>query len=200
MTRICFRILSWTIPVLLMSCGDKTGSNKPIRPVIFSIKTLINDQVKELKRMDFTIDKITLINDKKEEIFFKPDSGFWNREFEIFLTADIGKPSMRDRYNTHESDSAGYHLINYESLDPATGGTKFMTLYMDSLGILKEIKILYQEYNFMYQSNRILRMKFSRASSLRGNIINFYGINGYQKIIFRDPMRYEIEANLTPAK
>jgi hypothetical protein len=199
MNRFFFWILSCILPFLFISCQEKARMNQPVRTAIFSVKTLIDEQVKELKSWNFTIDKTTLINGKKEEIFFNPDTAFWTKEFEIFATADIGKPSMRDRFILQESDSSGYHYVKYEAVDPDINGTRSLLLCLDSAGTLKGITILHQEDNFIYQSNRILRMNFSRDLLPHGNLLTMYSIKGYQKIIFRDPVNYEIEAKVNPA-
>ena len=168
----------------------------PVPTGLFNLEEVINNQIYDLKRSDITVNKITEINGKREEVFFKPDSAFWNRELEVFSPADIGKPSMRDRYTISESDTLGYHITRYSSMDPKINGTLFLSVSKDLSGLYNEIMIQQRESNFLYQSQRNLRLKFTDNPSLGIYTLKSYGIKGYQKIIFRRPVKYEVDVQL----
>lgn len=184
----------------MVSCRERIENNVLNKQRFFSLTDLISEQTRYLDNLKVTVNRQSEINGERDEVFFKADSAFWSKEFGIFSSADINKPSLLDRYKIIESDSSGLHFIKYSATEPGINGTAFLSVGRDAEGKIGEINLRVQEKNLIYHSERNMLMNF-QANPLSGkNIIKDYRISGYQKIILRKKIQYEIKVSIDWSK
>ena len=179
-----------------ISCTNKVQDNKINNGAFFSLTDVLSGQSKYLEKLNLTVNRQSEINGKREEVFFKPDSSFWNKEFKIFEAADIDKPSLWDRYRINKSDSAGLQIVNYSAINPRLGGTVFLSAVRDTEGNLLDLAIRVKDKNLIYRSERLLNMKFQPYPSAGKYLLMEYTVTGYQKIILRKKIEYAIHVTL----
>ena len=165
-------------------------------PTLFSLDSLVKSQEKYLKRMDVTVIRNSGINSDHNEVTFSPDTSFWNKEFGIFSSADIGKPSLYSRYKIEKSDSSGLMYTNYIAVDPAINGTTFMSVVRDSLNRIIRIKVIQQEKNLIFHRSRNMILNFKNDPTTEHNIISGYNVYGYQKMLLRKQTDYFVDVKL----
>ena len=164
---------------------------------LFSLDSLVKSQEKYLKGMDITVNRSSGINSDHNQVTFRPDTSFWNKELGIFSAADIGKPSLYGRYQVEKSDSSGLTVTNYKAIDPAINGTTFMSVARDSLNRIVRIMVVQQEKNPIFRRSRNMILNFRNAPSTGHNIISGYNVEGFQKMLLRKKTGYFVDVNLT---
>lgn len=87
--------------LLLAACT----SDKVVKTAdFFDFNGYFKEQIRLLDSLDPAFEKVISMNGEPQDEM--SDSLNWNEELEIFLTLDLNKPSMKEKYRT-ETDSGG---------------------------------------------------------------------------------------------
>ena len=178
------------------SCNELQVNDKTSTPGFFNLDVFMQEQTDSLKKLNVIVTKITWFNNKTEEVFFRADTGFWKREFDIISSADISQPAISGRYNTLESDSSGFSITAYEAVDPDIDGISFMRVTRNGSGEILNIDISHKENNFLYHNRRNMNLDFWDSHGKLPGLLREYRISGTQKIILRKEVSYEIKTIL----
>lgn len=187
-------LLFFFISLFLSGCQQQTVKEKHY----LDFDSLINAQVANLSKSIATLKKGVTIDGKNDSSSTVLDSIGWSHELDIFRQLDvINRPIYRDVYVVKDGvkDSKSNLLIrSYEISTPAT--IPYIRLYyQDSPSRIKKIEALYQETNSLYSSQRILKMYFDDSTG-KPRLTGFL-IEGHQKIMLSDSVRYTIKAEIT---
>ena len=196
MTKPFFYILSGFILLGLASCMQRPEKRSETGRTLFSLDSLVQSQEKYLKSMDVTVLRKSGINSDSDVVTFRPDTSFWKNEMSIFSAADIGKPSLYNRYRMETTDSSGLLYTNYEAIDPAINGTTLMSVGRDGSGRIVRIHVIQQEKNFIFKRRRNMNLDFSQAPLSRYNILSGYRVTGFQKMLLRKRTDYRVTVQL----
>jgi hypothetical protein len=163
---------------------------------LFSLDSLIASQEVFLKKMDVTVIRDAGVNDSHDNVSFRPDTSFWDKELGIFSAADIGKPSLYSRYRIEKSDSSGLLFTNYLTVDPEIDGTSFLSVARDSAGHTVRIEINQQEKNYIFRRKRNMILNFRNDPASGYNILSGYKVTGYQKMLLKKSVNYNLNVLL----
>jgi len=186
------RLLVYFIAFVVCSCGP----NKKLKTAnsYFDINGLIDLQVKMLDSISPVLFKKAIIDGKTENSEFTPNDSTWSREFMVFRSADINKPTLINRYNIIENKSNdGRKTIFYISKE------RSKTL-VDSLSIVffpgnqkpSKIHAILSHDNALFSNEKTLDIYFTPD----GNLISSYKIQGWQKMISKDSSAYFVESTI----
>ena len=137
----------------------------------YDLKGLVERQIEALKSEKPKVQKDILVNEIAENQTV--DSLDWSKELEFFVQADLNKPAFVSSYRV-DSASMGvkYFLKESENLP-----VKFLEVNrMGEDGV--EIKALVANNNYLYDTERNLRLSLKQ-----GQLID-YQIDGFQKVVF----------------
>ncbi len=160
----------------------------------FDINGLIDRQVNMFDSINPSLLKKAIIDGKSEISEFIPNDSAWSREFMIFRSADINKPTLINRYTIIENTSDdGSKIMHYVSKE-------FTKTLVDSLSIYyspevqKPLKIhaVLSHNNALFSNEKILDMYFNPMTSM---ILN-YKVQGWQKMISKDSSTFFVEATI----
>ena len=182
-----FLLLMW----LSASACDRQAERKMITEY-YDIDSLFLSQPPLLKDLAFT--KSANIDDKAESSTVKFDTTGWKKELAMFLAMDINKAALVGAYEKSETPTAIGKNISYKLKPGEDSGVKWIQLEQDSTGNVFLFKALFEEDNALYQNRRELTARFEVTE--KRSVLNSYKVEGYQKIIMKDTVKYSIEARL----
>ncbi len=188
-------LLGWLL-ITVFSCNEVKLNVIPGKPGLFNLPVFMREQTDLLKNLDVTVSKTTWINDKPDEVFFRADTGYWRRDFDLISSTDISQPGLYDRYRTLTADSSGFSVTIYDALDHKINGTSYMRIIRDGSGKIRNIEIHQQDNNFLYHNHRIMNLWFEDSQGRFPGILEEYSISGAQKIVLRKEVRYKISVAL----
>ncbi len=174
---------SITILVMLMLCVSCKEESTTTVHKYFDLNTAITNQISVLDRMKPTFSK-TVWNDnvpEKKEVKIED----WSKEFELLLQTDLNKPAYLNSYEVSKSDSSiVYQLKKSENLPVKS----IKILIKNNQMTAFDAKIANQ--NYLYETDKHVKM------TLVGNVVNYYLIEGTQKLVFGDKKAFKIEAKI----
>ncbi|HYG02591.1 MAG TPA: hypothetical protein VD927_09100 [Chryseosolibacter sp.] len=167
--------------------------------MLYNIDSLLNAQVNFLTQSKAKLEKNAIIGDETERQVYTPaDSTAWSHELEIFRKLnEINKPVSR-----------GSYLVDDGLFDPASNLTvkafsavedlpvKYVRIsYSASVDKPRKIEALYDDRNQMYASGRLMTLEFHQIKDK--SVLTSYSVEGGQKIILGDSVRYVIHGKIT---
>ncbi len=193
--RLFYAVAGLVLSVTV-SCIRKPENNALVDNNLFNLDSLITGQIQSLKKLNVTVDRESNMNGNSDKVNFKPDTAFWHKEFEIFIAADIDKPALSGMYSISRSDSAGINFVNYNSINPKIDGTSRLSIGRDSAGRIVKVIIIEQNRSLIFRGIRNMVMNLQYNKAIGKNIISGYRVFGYQKIILRKKVNYNINVSL----
>ena len=165
----------------ISACQSESGEIKVKK--YYDLKGLVERQIKTLKFKKPKVQKDISVNQVSENQMV--DSLDWAKELEFFIQADLNKPAFVSSYRV-DSSSMGikYFLKETENLP-----VKFLEINrMGENGI--EIKALVANNNYLYDTERNLRLSLKQ-----GQLID-YQINGFQKVVFGKKKMFKVNGKI----
>lgn len=159
----------------------------------YDINGLIDEQIKMLDSISPSIVKKATIG--AEEEMTKEDPTTWSKEMNIFRSADINKPLLRDSYEVSNISAGNFETILYKSKRP--DGTIVDELSIELIqGSQKPVKVIARlnSKNPLFNSVKTLEMYFQNIDGKQ--MLSKYKSQGWQKMISKDSTYYTIEAEL----
>ena len=163
------------------ACQSESGEMKIKK--YYDLKGLMERQIGALKSEKPKVQKDISVNEVAENQTV--DSLDWAKELEFFIQTDLNKPAFVSSYRV-DSASMGvrYFLKESENLP-----VKFLEVNrMGEDGI--EIKALVRNNNYLYDTERNLRLSLKQ-----GQLIG-YQIDGFQKVIFGKKKVFKISGKV----
>lgn len=154
----------------------------------FDLVQFTDNLVKELTIKKPKVDKKIFLGGEADNI--TSDTLNWEKELALFKEADINSPSLRDSYEIEEDKLK--HTLTYTAKESKLK-VKEIRLAFDEQSqankvSIKQVKIFFSEDNQLYEIQRDLAME------LKNNELFTYSIKGFQKVILKDSLIYEINA------
>ncbi len=179
---------------LLYSCNhENLKYDKPY----FDFDSLVHTQVQKLGEAKGTVIKKTFLNGKKDSTAFMPDTTQWKHELDSFQQLDvINKPMYKGNYLRTDLEDAHSNLLvrsysaKIKSLVPEV---KFF--YQEGFKKLKRIEAVFIQKNVLYSTSRKMTLEFDEQHG--ATMISAYRVQGFQKMILSDSVKFTIEGRLT---
>lgn len=170
--------------LVLFSCErikpDTTGI-----AAYYNVDSLIRSQVLELSEGNFQIEKTVLMDDTSETKIMTLDSAGWIRELNFLDQLNINQPRLVGAYDSLMDGSVIKYTPKFNSELP-----------IRFLEIEKNNKELLSISGKLVEKNDIYETSMEATLNFKNNLLDSYIINGYQKLILKDSVFYEIKASV----
>ena len=179
------------ISLLLLIClsGCEIGQNRELT-AYFDLSKLLIDQMLLLKSENPLIQKTVILDGKTEKKELHLDSLGWLRELDIFIEANINKPSL---VNAFEMEASQNQII-YSRKKKDEDGVQRFEIKLVSNTTPGEITIETNTQNSLYHDETSLRISFRDYKGQM--ILSGYSVEGAQTSLSREPTTYQIDALL----
>ena len=160
--------------------------------------SLVVAQVKYLSAANPSITKIARMDGKEDQAIFVPDPAIWKNELDVFLQlALFERPAYHDAYHMTDGlhDEKSNLLIRRYATDRDIPIAELKFYYYKELKNLKKIEAVYRQANALYSTTRRLVLEFEEVNGMP--VLNAYAIDGSQKMILSDSMKFSIQAKIT---
>ncbi|MEQ9426817.1 MAG: hypothetical protein RJQ09_20510 [Cyclobacteriaceae bacterium] len=176
--------------VLIAIVGCSQYDEEEALNIYFDLDTILQNQISHLKATNPTVTKKVELNGETEKTETKIDTGYWATELNLFIEADINKPSFVGAFTEERNGN----LVTYSRKDSnADGVQKFIVELFPASEQPKEINISTKNINSLYESSRTLSLKFKLADILQ---LTGYQVAGKQKILSQEPTKYLVDVQI----
>jgi hypothetical protein len=152
------------------------------------VDSLLTAQIDLLVKNDYVPFKVAEVNQQQERDTLAGDSTSWAGELQAFRILDLNKSNLLNAYEISKSQTGfTYQLKPGE----AQQGVLKMTIEQFSNGDPVTIKAEFEETNNLYSSER----EYTLHMDGKG-FIQFYRIDGRQKVAFGDWVDYNVEGHV----
>ncbi|WP_353722158.1 hypothetical protein [Dyadobacter sp. 676] len=182
-------IVATALFLSLISCTpEKSGDDAP--GLYYDLKGFIENQIVYLNDKRPEVNKTAVLGSKRE--ISKTREVDWEKELELFLQADINKPSYRQSYEIVQNGPVRYeyHLKSGNDLPVA-----YLKIETDS--VLKQplyVEALLRAKNKIYDSEKKIVLRSVKRDNLLE--VSSYEIDGYQKLIFVEKKLFDIRGQI----
>ncbi len=187
------RIVFLIVFPLLLGCS---GQQRDRVVMYYDVDSLISAQQNLLTIRGARLIKQARIDSDSSEKDFVPDSLQWVNELSIFKKTDINKAMLRGLYTSSVADDTNSNLtIRTLATDSREAEVKYLKLYyLNEIKNLRKMEALWVEQNPIYISSRKLSLTFEDISEKL--LLKGYKIDGTQKMILQDTVRFEVVGKL----
>ena len=179
--------------VLMVSCKppqNETG--------YYNIDSLIQVQATTLVDLHARLHKeAELNNNLSDTVFTPPDREMWSRELAIFQDINmINRPIYSGSYTmeTGQLDPSSNLTVRVFETTKDLPVVYLKTFYLDQPGKLRKLEAYYRQDGALMKSHRKFSMEFSDINNK--SILTSYSIEGEQKMIAGDPVRFVIKGSI----
>jgi len=186
----CIKII--TLLIICVSCNIENNTPGKIK-VYYPIDSVLMAQQKLLKEVNPQLKKTARVDQNQDTVTLRLDSAGWAQEMQIFSDITINKPALRDSYLTDTVKTDTGRWIKYSAKEKQKENVEieFLHLFFDSKDLLREVELFYKETSSLYNAKREMQLQFSDNQRISG-----YRVNGYQKIVLKDTIQYQINATI----
>jgi hypothetical protein len=176
------------LSIVLSSCESSSSAKKI--SAYFDVANLFNSQATLVLNTSFQ--KTASIDGENETKTVRFDSLEWTKELSMFANMDINKAVLVGAFDEEETTTETGRTVTYRKKPELEGGVQWIRLDYDGKGNVAAFSGLFREENALYQNMRELSATFSSREGMP--TIEEYSIKGFQKILMKDTVNYEIEA------
>jgi hypothetical protein len=175
--------------IFCMGCNDFKSSEKITigKYALPNIDSLITAQTDVLNTK--AVVKKVKLNDKTESLNLVSDASFWKSELSVFSELEINKNSLIGAYNTL---STGEFQLTFDRKVDENRGADLVKIKRSESGALLQLSGTIRAVNYLYSSEQVLVLGFNENSGLIEN----YSFSGFQKLISKDTVFFEIEGTV----
>ncbi|WP_416867906.1 MAG: hypothetical protein ACMVP2_12300 [Imperialibacter sp.] len=179
---------SLMLGLALSSCESSSSAKKISN--YFDVAELFLSQAKLIKNVSF--EKSASIDSLIETKTLKFDSLEWTKELSMFINMDINKAVLVGAFSEEKTNSSDGSSVLYKKKPEVESGVQWMKLDYDSQGNVVAFSGRFEEENALYQNSRELSATFATQNGM--STLESYSIRGFQKILMKDTVNYQIEA------
>lgn len=180
------RVLGYlTTALWLLSC--EPASQEKLS-TYYNVDSLVSAQVAHLTSKGLVPFKVAEVNQQQERDTLAGDSTSWAGELEAFRILDLNKSKLLNAYEITMSQTGFTYQL--KPTEPQQG-VLTMTVEQFSNGEPMTIKADFEETNNLYSSQR----KYTLHLGGKGPI-QYYRIDGRQKVAFGEWVEYSVEGHV----
>jgi hypothetical protein len=173
--------------IFLNSCLSHSAENTG--DIYFNLNTLLNSQISRLDSLKPTIKKTVTDNTTETQTRQIND---WRKELKMFLEADINKPIYKGYYKVEKNAEEHQYIAQKSDLKTRLLRVK----YLANSQQISQLRIKYQDINFLYTSKKTLEIHFNPQTQL----IAVYEIKGYHRNLFGISSEYSVKGEIETNK
>ncbi|GGM75697.1 hypothetical protein GCM10010967_04070 [Dyadobacter beijingensis] len=182
-------ILATFLCISLISCTPEESKDDGPK-TYYDLKGFVENQIEYLNDKRPEVNKTAILGSKRE--VSRTRDVDWKKELELFVQADINKPSYRQSYDILQNGPVYYEYRLKPGNDlPVT----YLKIETDS--VLKQplyVEALLRARNKIYHSEKKVILKTVKRDNLLE--VNAYQVDGYQKLIFVDRKTFRIQGQI----
>lgn len=182
-------IVAAILLISLVSCRqEETRDDAP--KVYYDLKGFIENQIEYLNEKKPEVSKTAILGSKREAS--KTREVDWKKELELFVQADINKPSYRQSYEMVQNGP-----LHYEYRLKPGNDLPVAYLKIDTDSVLKQplrVEALIRASNKVYNSEKKVVLNAAKHDNLVE--VNSYEVDGYQKLIFVEKKVFSIHGQI----
>lgn len=172
-----------------ISCTpEESGDDAP--KAYYDLKGYVENQIVYLTEKKPEVRKTAILGNKRDVSQTRTIN--WKKELELFLQADINKPSYRQSYEVIQNGP-----LHYEYRLKPGNDLPVQYLRIDTDSVLKQplhVEALIRSKNKIYNSEKKLVLKSAKRDNLMG--VNVYEVSGYQKLIFVERKVFRVNGQI----
>lgn len=156
----------------------------------YDLKGFVENQIVYLTDKKPEVSKTAVLGSKRE--ISKTRDIDWKKELELFIQADINKPSYRQSYEVVQNGP-----LHYEYRLKPNNDLPVQYLRIDTDSVLKQplyVEALIRAKNKIYDSEKKVVLKSIKRDNLVG--VNVYEVSGYQKLIFVERKTFHVNGKI----
>ncbi len=178
--------------MLMVSCNRE---NLKYDKSYFDFDSLVNNQVQLITLAKASLSKKTFLNGKQDSATLLPDTTHWKHELDAFQQLDvINKPLFKGNYQSKDQEDDHSNLLVRSLTTKMKSPVPEVKFFYQDGSKLKRIESVFYESNVLYSTSRKLTLEFEEQ---RGTaMISKYSVQGFQKMILSDSVRFLIEGKL----
>jgi hypothetical protein len=186
--KIKWRLSHWLgLGGLIFLAGCLSHSAENNQNIYFNLHTLLNPQIARLDSLRPTVKKT--VSDQTSETQ-KLQISNWHKELKMFLEADINKSIFKGYYRVEKSAAGQKYIAQKSDLK-----TRLLEIkYKDKSLKISQLRIKYQDINFLYTAKKTLQIWFDPQTDL----VSHYAIEGFHRNLFGISSEYAIDAQIEP--
>jgi hypothetical protein len=191
-----YRSIGIVLSTFIFLLGCRPGNLKEYDKPYFDFDSLLNQQVERITEQRHSIRKISTMDAQQDTVNFALDSARLAHEWDVFRQLDdINKPLFKGMYKISESGDPKSNLMIRSYVAQVKSPVPFVHFYFHSkFKNLKRIESQYMEKNALYFTKRNLTLSFEKETD--GNLIRHFSIEGAQKMILSDSVKFSIRGNI----
>lgn len=173
----------------LVSCRQEEARDDAPK-VYYDLKGFIENQIAYLNEKKPEVSKTAVLGSKREAS--KTREVDWKKELELFVQADINKPSYRQSYEIAQNGP-----LHYEYRLKPGNDLPVAYLKIDTDSVLKQplrVEALIRASNKVYNSEKKVVLNAAKHDNLVE--VNSYEVDGYQKLIFVEKKVFSIHGQI----
>ncbi|SDL67799.1 hypothetical protein SAMN05421823_107227 [Catalinimonas alkaloidigena] len=164
-------------------------------PRFFDVKGFVDTQVALLQQKQPALTKRVFIDgERQEKQLQKVD---WSRELAQFRDADLNKPAWRDSYTIDTVATDAGRTVVYTALDQDLPVDKLQVTMEPNTGEVLGLRADLRSHNLLYDSRRQLMLE-CQPQAQEAVQVTHYRLKGYQKLVLRDSVRFDVEVQVVP--
>lgn len=156
----------------------------------FDVQSQLENKVSTTEEQAHPVVKSVLINGKKEENTLPIKN--WKKELAMFLSLDLNRPALQGKYNTSDFSASEKNYKVYKAIDPDVS-IRYLRIELDTKDSANLVGLYAQvsQKNYLYQTAKTLELQCSEK-----DIIKYYKIEGYEKILFQSKKQYVVKGSI----
>ena len=179
-----------------MTVAISCQEHKPVAGAYYNIDSVLDYQIGFLLKSKAILEKNAAVGADNSHVVFVPaDSASWAEELDIFRNlGEINKPVNRGLYkdSVHKDQNSNLTIRSFHALESDLPIEKLAVFYLNKPTDIRRIEATIHEDNLMFSTKRKLRMDFKKRGSQP--VISAYSVNGGQKMLLGDSVRYSVAA------
>ncbi|PKV67289.1 hypothetical protein [Pontibacter ramchanderi] len=185
------------IGLLALLCGF-TACERPTPPLAagkepaYDLTAYLQEQTARLQQEQPPVLKSVITKGQPTETIQLEELD-WEKELAIFQEVDLSRPALRDFYSDerHTLPNGSTMSVFTKNVE-AAAPVERLQLTVSPAKKLEQLEAVVLEENLLFYSKRNIRLM---AEPGTGNLSS-YRVEGVQKLIFGDSLRYRVDANL----
>lgn len=192
MARYTILFLLSLLLLLSVGCERPVPSPTGINKGAYNLSAYLQQQIQRLQQEQPMVLKSVKTRDEPTETVETAEVN-WKDELAMFEELDLSKPTLQEYYTRTDSLLPdGSTSIRYNRLPDAEALVQYVYLRIGAGQQLQQLQALVQDKNMLFFTRRKLQLT---ANPANGNLQS-YRIEGIQKLIFGDTLRYRVDTNL----
>jgi hypothetical protein len=158
----------------------------------YNLTAYLQEQTARLQEQQPPVLKSVITKGQQTETL-EMDDVDWEKELAIFQEADLSRPALRDFYQEERYTLPNGSTVSVFTKDAqAAAPVERLQLTVSPFQKLEHLEATVLEENILFYSKRIITLTAEPGS---GNLAS-YRVEGVQKLVLGDSLRYRIDANL----